>query len=74
MTKSKGAPELVYGVLQQDRFESEKDEVAEQVRRLGYAILDSGYTPAQLREISDAFDRARDRYVNTWGEARLRNI
>lgn len=74
MTKSKGAPELVYGVLQQDRFESEKDEVAEQVRRLGYAILDSGYTPAQLREISDAFDRARDRYVNTWGEARLRSL
>lgn len=70
--KSKGTPELVYGVLQQDRFESGQDEVAEQVRRLGYAILDSGYTPEQLREISEAFDSVRERYVNTWGEPRLK--
>jgi ectoine hydroxylase-related dioxygenase (phytanoyl-CoA dioxygenase family) len=74
MTKSNGVPEHVYGVLQQDRFESGQDEVAEQVRRLGYAVLDSGYTPAQLREISDAFDRVRERYVNTWGETRLRSL
>ena len=74
MTKSNGVPEHVYGVLQQDRFDSGQDEVAEQVRRLGYAVLDSGYTPAQLREISDAFDRVRERYVNTWGETRLRSL
>lgn len=74
MTKSNGVPEHVYGVLQQDRFDSGQDEVAEQVRRLGYAVLDSGYTPAQLREISDAFDRVRERYVNTWSETRLRSL
>ena len=74
MTKSNDIPEHVYGVLNQDRFESGQDEVAEQVRRLGYAILDSGYTSAQLREISDAFDRVRERYVNTWGETRLRSL
>ena len=72
MTKAKVVPELAYGVLQQDHFESGCDEVAEQVRRLGYAILDSGYTPAKLREISEAFDRARERYVNTWGETQLK--
>lgn len=74
MTESSGVPELVYGVLQQDCFASGQDEVAEQVRRLGYAVLDSGYTPAQLREISEVFDRVRERYVNTWGEARLRSL
>lgn len=74
MTKSSDVPELVYGVLQRDHFESGLDEVAEQIRRLGYAILDSGYTPAQLREISVAFDLVRERYVNTWGEARLRSL
>ena len=74
MTKFKGVPEFVYGVLQQDSFESGQDEVAEQVRRLGYAILDSGYTSAQMREISEAFDRVRERYVNTWGETRLKSL
>lgn len=74
MKNSNGVPMNVYGVLHQDRFESWQDEVAEQVRRLGYAILDSGYTQAKLREISNAFDRARDWYVNTWGEARLRSL
>lgn len=74
MTKFNGVPEHAYGVLHQDRFESEQDEVAEQIRRMGYAVLDSGYTPAQLREISEAFDRVRERYVNTWGETRLRSM
>ncbi len=72
--KFKSIPETAYGVLQQDCFESEQDEVAERVRRLGYAIVDSGYTPAQLQEISNAFELARERYLTTWGDARLRRL
>lgn len=72
MNRFNEVPELVYGVLQRDRFESEHDEVTEQVRRLGYAILGSGYTPGQLKDISDAFNAVRERYVRTWGEGRLR--
>lgn len=67
-------PELFYGVLQQDRFEAIEEEIAEQVRRLGYATLDSGYTPAKLQKISEAFECVRDRYVDMWGETRLRGL
>ncbi len=74
MTNFNSIPEAAYGVLKQDRFECGQDEVAEQVRRLGYAILDSGYTPAQLKEISEAFNHVRERYVHAWGEARLRSL
>ena len=72
--KLNNIPISAYGIIQRDFFESAQDEVAEQVRRLGYAILDSGYTTDQSREISDAFDRVRERYVAAWGEERLRSL
>lgn len=62
-----------YGVLVQDNFESEFDEIVEQVRRLGYAILDSGYSVNELKQLSEAFDLTRANYVQAHGEARLRN-
>ena len=61
-----------YGVLSQDKPASELDEVAEQVRRIGYAILDSGYSKDELKQISMAFNRTREWYVGKYGEARLR--
>jgi ectoine hydroxylase-related dioxygenase (phytanoyl-CoA dioxygenase family) len=72
MTTRDDIPETSYGILHQDKFTSESEEIAEQVRRLGYAILDSGYTSAQLQEISDKFDLAREQYLKTWGESRLK--
>jgi ectoine hydroxylase-related dioxygenase (phytanoyl-CoA dioxygenase family) len=74
MTKFDGIPKATYGILRQDNFESELEEIAEQVRRLGYAILDSGYTSEQLQEISEAFDRVREQYLKTWGESRLKSL
>ena len=74
MTKLDGIPEATYGILQQDHFSSELEEVAEQVRRLGYAILDSGYTSEQLHEISETFDRVREQYLKTWGESQLKSL
>ena len=35
-------PEKSYGVLNQDKFSNDLDDIAEQVRRLGYAVMDSG--------------------------------
>jgi ectoine hydroxylase-related dioxygenase (phytanoyl-CoA dioxygenase family) len=69
-----GIPQSTYGVLQRDGFDSELEVIAEQVRRLGYAILDSGYTTEQLQEISEAFERVRLQYINTWGEAQLKSL
>ena len=62
-----------YGVLVQDNPASELDEVAEQVSRIGYAILDSGYTMDELTQLSEAFNRTRADYVQKYGESRLRS-
>lgn len=48
--------------------------MAEQIRRLGYAILDSGYSAEQLGEISDAMYKVRQQYIKTWGESRLKSL
>lgn len=74
MTKFGVIPEATYGVLQQDHFSSELEEVAEQIRRLDYAILDSGYTSEQLQEISKKFDLVREQYLQNWGESRLKSL
>lgn len=66
-------PDASYGVLVQDKPASELDEIAEQVRRLGYAILDSGYTADELKQLSEAFNQTRADYIQTYGEARLRS-
>lgn len=73
-TALKSTPVASYGVLVQDNPASELDEVAEQVRRIGYAILDSGYTMDELTQLSEAFNRTRDVYVQKYGEARLRSV
>lgn len=73
MTKTIRVPEAVYGVLHQDHCESELDEVAAQVLRLGYSIIDSGFTDVELREISAAFDRTRASYVCAHGEDLLKS-
>lgn len=67
-------PESCYGVSHQDRFDTELQEAAEQVRRLGYATLDSGYSCDELNAIAEAFERTRERYIACWGEARLKSV
>jgi hypothetical protein len=42
MTNASNIPEASYGILQQNLMDSELDETDEQIRNLGYAILDSG--------------------------------
>lgn len=74
MSLSTGIPSSVYGVLQEDCFATALEDAAEQVRRLGYAIVDSGLSVTELREISDEFDSARSAYIEFWGEDRLRSL
>jgi ectoine hydroxylase-related dioxygenase (phytanoyl-CoA dioxygenase family) len=66
-------PEECYGVMQLDQFDSPLEEVADQVRRLGFAILDSGFSSEELKEISDEFDRTRKNYLQKYGEERLKS-
>jgi len=62
-----------YGVLSQDDPASEFDEIAEQVRRLGYAILESGYSANELKLLSESFNLTRANYIQMYSEARLRS-
>ena len=66
-------PEAFYGVIDQDQYKSEIEEVADQVRRLGYAILDSDFTNKELQDISNEFNSTRKNYLITYGEDRLRS-
>ena len=34
-------PQKNYGILKQDKFSNDLDEIAEQVRRIGFAVMDS---------------------------------
>jgi ectoine hydroxylase-related dioxygenase (phytanoyl-CoA dioxygenase family) len=67
-------PESHYGVNHQDRFDTELHEIAEQVRRLGYATIDSGYSFQEIVAIAEAFERTRERYIAHWGETRLKSV
>ena len=67
-------PSAAYGILRQNAPVSFLDEAAEQVKNLGYAVLDSGYSAIELENISDEFNLVRERYIQTNGESHLRSI
>lgn len=65
-------PEKAYGILLQDAHQSVTDADADQIRRLGYAVVDSGFSPDEIAWLSERFDTTRAAYVAQWGAARLR--
>jgi ectoine hydroxylase-related dioxygenase (phytanoyl-CoA dioxygenase family) len=65
-------PVADYGILMKDRFVIEFDEIAEQVRRIGYAVLDSGLSDDEISNVSKAFDQARAAYLVKYGESQLK--
>lgn len=70
----KNAPNKSYGILEQNLADNALDEAAEQIKNLGYAIIDSGYTATELLDISEEFNRIRHHYIETHGEAKLKSI
>jgi hypothetical protein len=74
MTADKHIPSASYGILQQNLSNSILDNVAEQVRSLGFAVLDSGYLPTELHHFSIEFEQTRKRYVETYNEVELRSL
>jgi ectoine hydroxylase-related dioxygenase (phytanoyl-CoA dioxygenase family) len=73
-TMSNIIPTGNYGILLQDSRESELDEIVEQVKRVGYAILDSGFSIGELKLLSEAFNLTRLHYIKKYGESQLRKI
>jgi hypothetical protein len=70
----KNIPKKHYGVLQRNLPDSALDEAAEQIKDLGYAVIDSGYTTSELQVISEEFNRTRDRYIKTYGASKLKSL
>ena len=67
-------PKASYGILQQTRCETAADEVVEQIRTLGYAVLDGEFSQQELQLFSATFDETRARYISAHGEENLREI
>ena len=74
MTTAHNTPSVSYGILIQEQSVDASDVVIEHVRNLGYAILDSGYTQADIQAISAAFDLSYKSYTEKYGETYLRNM
>lgn len=74
MNQNSKTPECSYGILDQSKVETDLDEAVEQVRALGYAILDSAYSESEMLSLADEFDRTRKAYTETYGESRLRSL
>lgn len=72
--EKKGVPSASYGILQRNYPNSNLEEAEEQVRALGYAIINSGYVESELKDISEEFDRAWETYVETYGETELKRL
>jgi hypothetical protein len=56
------APRLSYGVLEREMSETWIDIAIEEIRRLGFTIISSGYSPEEIGQISDAFQALHQSY------------
>lgn len=74
MSPSKSIPEVSYGILHRELAATELEQAAEQIRNLGYAVVDSGYTREEMDRISQSFDDAHVQYMQRHGEEKLKRI
>lgn len=72
MTTENGVPTSSYGILEKTVCETVLDEAAEQVKNLGYAILDSGYSVEEKERISSVFNVTREQYCAQYGSDYLK--
>ena len=70
----KNIPSDSYGILQQCSPDSVLNEAEEQIKNIGYAIIDGGYTSLELQNISERFNHIREHYIETYGELELKSI
>lgn len=53
-----------YGVLETPSGDAELDLIEDQLRRLGYATLDAGFSESELSELSEMFEAASESYAH----------
>lgn len=67
-------PSPSYGVLERIIATDTVQSAIEQINHLGHAVLDPGFSTAQIDEFRKIFDVTHDRYVSIYGEKRLRQL
>lgn len=67
-------PKASYGVYRECKNSSNLSFIEEQVRRLGYAVLDPGFSIEKIKKISSVFNASRCRYIEEYGEDYLKGI
>jgi ectoine hydroxylase-related dioxygenase (phytanoyl-CoA dioxygenase family) len=65
-------PTKSYGVLKQNAPICDLEEIAEQIKNLGYAVVDSYLRADELNSLSEGFQQIRLRYIETYGEKNLK--
>jgi len=63
-----------YGIKRKARAENDIDWALEQLKLVGYTVVDSGYSPVEQDEFAVAFDRALKTQSNKYGDEFLREI
>jgi ectoine hydroxylase-related dioxygenase (phytanoyl-CoA dioxygenase family) len=71
--KSRDLPLTAYGVL--DGFHKPSTAPAvEQLRIVGYAVIDSGYTPSEITDIRERFTHTSANYIEMHGQQKLESL
>lgn len=76
MTDEPRIPEAMYGVLEQAKSQvtTAVQAVAEQIKVLGYGVLESGYSLKELATLRTSFEKAHNSYIERYGRERLKKI
>lgn len=72
--KQETSPLRRYGIKEQTPSHDDIDEVIESLRLLGFAVVDSGYSDAELDYFADRFDQAHATLIAQHGLDALREI
>lgn len=63
-----------YGILETHVAESSLELAIEQLKTLGYAVIDSGLTPLEIVELSNIFDFTYKEYIERFGAETLGDL
>lgn len=67
-------PMAAYGVLDDFRTMASINPAVEQLRTIGYAVVDSGKTQSEINDIGERFARVFENYVREYGRAALESV
>jgi ectoine hydroxylase-related dioxygenase (phytanoyl-CoA dioxygenase family) len=67
-------PTDCYGILRRNSVSSGAEKAAEQIKNLGYAVIDSGFSHEELNLLSENFNAVHSEYTKKFSADRLRQL